>query len=211
MFAADVQNQLLEHLKRNSGLEARRPYLGMSAIAQCPRKLYFDFLEGKTNPTERDHLYCYSGYLFERDVFARLAAIGIVNFYGPLNDPANPRGVEVVASFDERFRGHTDGETVDGELLEIKSVNPLGFDKVRSLQRPKYEHFVQVQAYMRYGPWTHALLVYVNRDTFEHLVLHVARSERHGEQLEQKARALLAAIDARTPPACECERCPKSK
>lgn len=208
MFAKDIQTKLIEHLCRNSGLEARRPYLGMSAISGCPRKLYFEFLSGRAHAFEQDHLNCYNGYLFERDVYARLAAVGVVAHQGPLNDPANPRGREVVAPWDERFRGHTDGETVDGELIEIKSVNATGFEKMRQLQRARFAHLAQVQAYMRYGPWAHAFIVYVCRDSFEHLVLHVARSERHGGQLEDKARGILAAIDARTPPRCECDRCP---
>lgn len=193
----EVQAKLMEHLVQHSGLEPHRNYLGMSAIGQCPRKLYFDFVVGRTL-TERDHLMCYAGYLFEGDALARLAAAGICR----VEDRR-----ELVAPFDARFRGHTDGQTFDGELLEIKSVNAKIFERLRVDQRAKMDHFLQVQTYMRYGPWRKALVVYVSRETFEHLILPVAKNERYGQQMEGKAKRILGLIDAHTPPECECGFC----
>lgn len=206
MFAQDIQTKINEYLERNSGYERQRNYLGMSQIANCPRLQYLEFMQGRSVALQ-NHLDCYKGHLFEMDVYQRLVAMGIVEHYGPVNDPVNPRGKELVAPFDSRFRGHTDGETVDGELLEIKSVDVMALAKLRQMGRAKYAHFLQVQAYMRYGPWAHALIVYVCRDSFEHLVLHSARSKRHGDELEAKAIGVLEAIDAKQPPKCECDRC----
>lgn len=193
-----IHQQITAHLHQHSGLDARREYVGMSSIGRCPRQLYFAFVEGRPRPGDEAHRMCYAGYLFERDLKARLAATGI---YVPDSER------ELVAPFDARFRGHTDGATGDGELLELKSINDKGFERVAVSQRPKTEHALQVQTYLRYGPWTHALVVYVNRATFEHLVLRVAENTRVGLDMEQKAKRVLAAIDARQAPRCECGYC----
>lgn len=198
MIAKTVKLQLVEHLRTHSHFEQQRSYLGMSGIARCPRQQYFNFAQG-LHVTDADHARSYVGYLFEADVRARLADLCI---YKP-----DSAARELVAPFDDRFRGHIDGETMDDELLEIKSVNAMLFEKIEMSFRPKTEHVAQVQTYMRYGPWEHALIVYVDRDSFAHLVIHVAKQERIGEEMEQKAKKILAAIDRREPPACECNYC----
>jgi hypothetical protein len=113
---------------------------------------------------------------------------------------------ELMAPFDERFRGHIDGE-IEGDLLEIKSVDDLRFGHVMNLGRPFEEHVDQVQMYMRYGGYERALLVYKCRNTGDVLVKELARDERLGLALEEKAHLILAAVDAGEPPACTCGYC----
>lgn len=192
-----ILHALMQHLREHSGFETDRNYLGMSAIGQCPRRLYDAFVNGQ-EPTMDIHRMCYIGYLFERDARQRMTEAGL---YRP------PRVAELIAPFDERFRGHADGETIDGDLLELKSVSEEGLERVAAKGRGKVEHWLQVQTYMRYGPWQNAVIVYISRDSFRHFIVSALKDTHVGEKMEHKAKTVLAAIDARRPPACECGRC----
>jgi len=187
------------HLRENSGLEAHRPYVGMSAMAECELELYRRYL-GPRPVTDYQHAMCYLGYLFERDLKTRLADLG---YYRPGSER------ELLAPFDDRFRGHTEGETVEGALLEIKSVTENKLMRIRRDSRLPDSHFYQVQTYLRYGPYDEAVVVYVCRDTLEHHVQVSRRKEVVGEQMELKAQRVLAAIDAGVPPPCVCGKCPR--
>jgi hypothetical protein len=115
--------------------------------------------------------------------------------------------IEVVADFDSRLRGHVDGETVDGDLLEIKSVKRAKFETIRDTHMPLNEHFAQVQLYMKYGPWKKCWMVYVNRESMEHCVVKVDYLHTQAIKYEYKARRILAHIDSGILPACECRWC----
>lgn len=192
-----ILHALMQHLREHSGFEPDRNYLGMSAIGQCPHRLYAAFVNGREQ-TMDIHRMCYVGYLFERDARQRLTEAGL---YRP------PRVTELIAPFDARLRGHPDGETIDGDLLELKSVSEEIFERVVAKGRGKVEHWLQIQTYMRYGPWHSAVIVYISRDSFRHFVVGASKDTRAGEKMEHKAKMVLAAIDARRPPACECGRC----
>jgi hypothetical protein len=203
MDAMEIENRIMEDL-REHGTNERRSYLGMSGIGGCPRKLYFNFLNG---PDVDDDLirYSYTGYLHEYDLKKRLERIGV---YEPES------GAYLEAPFNPVFKGHEDGKTRPGvlssrrSLLEIKSVGDKGYREVVRTGRPKEEHRMQVQTYMRYDPETEeALLVYINRDNFLHKCFVVHKDELVGEAMEQKAKRVLEAIAARTPPPCECGWC----
>src|SRR5215208_5290958 len=115
MDTMTFQAKIDQHLKEHSGLNVKRDYLGISAIGKCPRKVVREYLHGKNTRdlTLQAHLMCYAGGLFERDVMRRLAEIGVAHI------PAleGEQQIEVVSALDPRFRGHVDGETVDGDLL----------------------------------------------------------------------------------------------
>lgn len=191
----ELENRLAKHVQLHSGLEVRA-YLGMSQVAKCARVSYDRFLNGEEH-SDFLHRMCYVGYLFEADVLRRMREMRI----------AVLDRREVVAGFDDRLRGHIDGVTPWGDLLEIKSVSTSKFDLICQQGRALHEHFDQVQLYMRYGGWKFAWVVYVCRESFEHKVIRVARSESRGLFLENKARLILAAIDARERPVCECGYC----
>lgn len=205
MQTDQILPELDKHLRRHSGLE-QRTYLGMSSIGYCPRKIYFDLTRGRSFD-DRDARMCYVGYLFERDLRERLITVGVLNHYGPLNDPKNPVGKELIAPFDNRFRGHTDGE-LDGEtLLEIKSVSLRRFEEVDYNGVCINEHYAQVQCYMRYGHYAHTVLIYVCRDSFQHMLFDIPYRFADGEVYEGKAKRILAALDRREAPRCTCQRC----
>lgn len=200
MDAMTFQNKIEEHLRLNSGLDLKRDYLGMSAIGKCPREIVREYLHGKSNVNLRAHQAAHVGYLIEDDVISRLWEMGIARM---LEDSQK----EVVASFDPRLRGHVDGETVDGDLLEIKTVTVAKFEKVKSSHLALTEHFAQVQLYMKYGRWQRCWVIYVCRDTFEHYVVKVNYLHTQGLKYEFKAQRILAHIDSGILPECECRYC----
>jgi len=178
----------------------QRDYLGMSQIGYCVREIYFRVTDGKT-PESAQNLNLrrlqYLGILYEQDAIARLEAQGV---------KIDARQRELVAPFDDRFRGHIDGE-IDGDLLEIKTVyNQRAIQRVRAhgvLSR----HSMQIQAYMRYGEYERAQVLYIARDSGQPWVVTVLRSEQTGEDVEAKARRILAALDRKRAPSCQCGKC----
>lgn len=202
MDATDIQQKLIDYTVTQSGAEDRR-YLGMSHIADCSRKLY-DSQTGPNRPWPLEaHLRCYAGYLWERDVKARLQALGLYL-------PGSER--ELVAMFDRRFVGHTDGEISGGEsgdlhLLEIKSTHQEKLERIIADRRLPIENYQQVQVYLRHGGYSLAYVVYVTRDSGQIHVIEVRPNVRLQADLDFKARRVLAAVDAGQPPKCECGRC----
>jgi hypothetical protein len=177
--------------------EQHRRYLGMSAISQCARYLYDTYLDGRDDPSRRTLQYCHEGYLHEQDIIERLEKASY---------QVSHRGAELVAEFDDRHRGHIDGYLPQANLLlEVKSVSPIRFDQVR--REPFPSHVAQVQAYLHYSGFRRALIVYKNRNNGD-LWTHIVHEDyQTGAMLEEKARRILARIDAGTPPPCTCGRC----
>jgi len=201
MDAKGLKENLCRALVEQSGLEKRRPYLGMSGIGRCQRELYWQFVDGKADMGDQAHWNCWLGYLFER---------GMVGLFGAGMAPAFG---EIVAGFDDRFRGHVDGETVYGDLVEIKSATWMGFRLIKK-RGPKEWHRAQVQMYLRHGGYERGFLVYVARDipagAWGGIPIWVFEERPDGEwadALDGKARRVLAAVDEGRAPACECGRC----
>jgi hypothetical protein len=193
----ELSTQVETFIQKHSNYDVKRDYLGMSGIGRCPRELY-DRYFNPPDPTPETYRNCYLGYMWEDEAKDILEGAKIFR-------PDSER--ELIAPFDPRFVGHTDGETTAGELLEIKSVNARGMDKVKSEGRAKRDHFLQVQTYMHYGHYRSALVAYVCRDPFEFHFVIVRAVASVGEQMERKAKAVLEAIDAKRRPACECRYC----
>lgn len=201
MNTKTLKRRLQQELCRQSGWEVRRDYLGMSSIGQCPRQLYHNYIAGRPID-EQSHWFCWTGYLHE-DAIVRL----LTN-----SAETQERGVEVVADFDDRFRGHVD-LVLDGDLVEIKSTGWDKFQKLRMGEPPRH-NVEQVQMYLCHGGWDVCHLVYVARDvpprewqglpfwTFE-----IRSNQSEIKRLNAKAKRVLLAIDRNVPPVCECGRC----
>lgn len=206
-----------------SGLEQKRDYLGMSQIARCPRLLYRMLTEGRAEEEldAQQHWYCWIGYLWEKAVVGLLWDEAVENLLNP-DIPAQvsvmSQNVEVVAIFDQRYRGHVDFEMdVDHgvmALVEIKSVYWGKWNRIRAQGRPELEHVAQVQAYMQHGYWNRAFIVYVARDVPHKAwagppfwVYEVEYVRTIGKALDAKARRILAAFDRGVAPACKCGKC----
>lgn len=183
----------------NSGHEADRDYLGMSQISRCPASLYDDLSGGRPGPGPGLSALLREGYLHQGDLERCLGELGL---FRP--------GRELVAAWDCRFRGHTDGELVDGdgvvELLEIKSLNAERFAWVREENRCFEEHYDQVQMYLLHGGYERGMVVYKCRESGRVWPVPVRGDAERQAQLETKARLVLAALDEGRRPACTCGR-----
>ncbi|HZQ06056.1 MAG TPA: hypothetical protein VFD70_05710 [Anaerolineae bacterium] len=217
MQPSRVNELVTQAIRETSGLVTHRPYLGMSQIARCSRQLYFDFVEGREHQSDRAHQNCKRGYLIEGEFKTMLAAMGVIRVVTGFPAQDHETGAllygcerEIIAPFDSRFRGHTDGETVDGDLLEIKSMTQEKFEKALQLNRIDVAHYWQVQAYMRYGEYSTAIVEYVSSETFDHHAFRIAINPRLGAEMEAKAKAILAAIDTHNAPRCECGKCQRN-
>jgi hypothetical protein len=194
-----LEDKLEAHLRIHSGLDAHRSYLGMSDVAKCARQAYDRFVDG-AELNDYHHRMSYVGYLFEQDILRNMREIRV----------ATLDRRELVAGFDDRLRGHIDGVTAWGDLLKIKSLTLSKFSLICQQARALHEHNDQVQLYMRYGGWRYAWIVYVCRETYERKVFRVRYDEARAAALEVKAMLILAAIDRRERPKCECGYCKKS-
>lgn len=196
MDTITFQNKLTEYITQHSGLELKRDYLGISKIADCPRRAALEYRNGIT-PTEESHRNSFMGYEQEARVLQIVGAVGMLRRVN----------VEVVAPFDNRLRGHLDGDVSDTDLIEIKSVSLSKFQKIRESKRALTRHYIQVQLYMQYGGYKRAWIIYRCRETYEHEVICVEHSHNSAMKYEGKARRILAAIDSDEIPACECGYC----
>lgn len=184
----------------DDGMDVYQPrsYLGMSHIADCPRSLYRFMKNGSRPPSLTTARYCHEGLLHEADIIDRMRIAGVV-----VEDCQR----ELVAPFDERFRGHIDGAIGD-LLIEIKSISAN--DRLDRIKRdgPMPAHLWQVQAYMRYGGYDLAYVVYKVRATGSLWIVPVPIEHSIGRRIESQAQRILDAVDGRGPvPDCTCGRC----
>lgn len=196
MNATQIQRWLKEQIEIHSGLDQHRDYFGISKIGDCPHHAVIEYLKGM-QISEEAHRMCFAGYEHERSILELLAWAGCAKLLT----------VEVIAPFDQRFRGHIDSLTISDDLLEIKSVSTQKFQQVIEASKPLKKHAMQVQLYMRYGHWRQAFVVYRNRETYEHYVCRVPYFEESARRYEEKAIRILACIDRGEIPPCECGWC----
>lgn len=196
MDITQIQTKIDIEIAKQSGLQQHRPYLGISKISDCPRRAVYEYLHG-IRMSETAHRMSFAGYEHERSIISLLVGAGI----------AKVEYVEVVAPFDPRFKGHIDAQTMQGDLIEIKSVSTIKYSEVVRTQKALRKHWEQVQLYMRYGGWLHTYVVYRARENYMHKVIHVHYHAHQAEILEQRAKRLLEFIDAGKLPACECGHC----
>jgi hypothetical protein len=198
MDAKLLKEMLAVWSEQHCGHEDRSAYLGMSGIARCPRVLYYGMTIPGRPPLGDTALRLLAGNEWERLIIARLTAMQVLD---------TDRSLEVVARFDSRFRGHLDAVIKDGTLLEIKSTVQEDLERIVTQRSPKSHHLKQVSMYLEHGNFARGIILYVARDTGHLFALNVPRIENLIQQLNDKARRVLAAVDACVPPACECGQC----
>ena len=196
MDTKTLLNTINDQIEKQSGLDQNRDYLGISKIGKCPRAVYREYING-IEIFPDSHRMCFAGYQQEKSILGLLTADGIISQVG----------IEVVAPFDPRLKGHVDAVSNDKELIEIKSSTRRTFDKILETHRCSSEHFTQIQLYMRYGGWDTTFVIYRCRETYRHEVIKVPYISHTAERFENKAKMILEHIDRKEPPACECGRC----
>jgi hypothetical protein len=198
MNSSHVSENLLTGIRSFSGHAERRDYVGVSNIGKCPRQAYMDIVHG-VPATDFAVRMGYAGRLFEVGVRSLLGIAGLLDVHGIDS--------QVVCPSNSLVKGHVDGISVDGDLIEIKSVSTRKWEVIAYKNRPMYEHRDQVLLYMHFGGWRNCLLIYVCRETLEHRVFDVPYERPLAVALERKILALAEAVQAGEPPACECKKC----
>ncbi len=184
--------------EQDCGHEPHRHYLQMSQIDRCPRALYRLMVSGGDQPDRATLIKFQAGFVWEREILRRLRALELLD---------EQHGLSVHASFDDRFQGHVDAVLTDRTLVEIKSTVAEDLQRLIAQNTVKRPHMMQVQMYMEHGRFPRAVLFYVARDTGLMHAWNVPRIDALVMELNDKARRVLAAIDAHCPPVCECGRC----
>lgn len=200
--ARDLKAAIVEATRESSGFIPHRSYLGMSRIGYCPCQLYFELLQEQPPLQDGSYWRSWLGLVLENAVGDLLDLQ--VERYAP----------ELIASFDNRFKGHVDFHTPDEQLLiEFKTVTWNAFHRIRVESVYPDSHAAQVQAYLQHGPWQQAVLVYMARDIPNDRQGHIPLwtfdiypDQTIGESLDAKARMVLDAYDARVAPNCTCGR-----
>ncbi|MBX7047261.1 MAG: hypothetical protein K1X86_15635 [Ignavibacteria bacterium] len=193
----NLYHNIHQVIKTNSGFDSHRNYIGLSGIADCPVEITRRYFSGST-PTLNDHLNAYRGYFLEKEIKKILECAGI-------RKPNSDR--ELTAPFDNRIKGHTDGETLDGKLLEIKTWRKDKFDRVKQEGKVPYKIFAQCNGYMGFGGYKETLLVIVSTETFEFHLHELKFSSREFTKQEEKLKQLLWYLDNETVPVCTCGKC----
>lgn len=190
----NLQTQLIEYTIHHPRLEPHRDYLGLSGIGDCPRVLYDKYMRqaGNAEHAPDRALYFYMGYAMEDDIVARLKAVGD---YQP--------GIEL-SLYNGLVKGHTDG-SINGELLEVKSV-ALAEHLPKDGRLPRRVYW-QVQAYLFYGGFHRAQVVYVARENGQMVVIDCEANPAMGGKIAKKVAGLVRAVKDGRRPACECGRC----
>lgn len=195
-----IQQSIEAHIEAHSRFETRRDYVSMSQLGNCATQVALDYLNGYTVDAHT-HRMCYAGYQQEELIRVLLMDVGVI---APAYWVGTGPGVEFTAPFDERLKGHPDGISVDGEIVEIKSVSKNQFKKVEEKERALWKHFVQCQMYMHYSQYKRALVIYRCRDDYQHKVIAMDYNRKMAQQFEQRAKLILKAIDGGYLPDCEC-------
>jgi len=170
------------------------PYFGMSQLGRCPRALYQELAGGwKQPPGLAGRRRMHEGRLHQADILERLSSAGI----------EVARSWHELVALDGRLTGHI-RELVEGELLEIHSVEDDDvLERIRE-RGPRPYDVAQIQAYCHFGHFERALVVYKSRASGRVWVVWVRYDAEVGARLEAKARMILAALDSGVEPECDC-------
>lgn len=193
----DLNKAIDNYISQNSGFDTKRVYLGMSSVGDCQRKQVQAFLNGMV-PDMKTHRMAMRGYRMEKIANEILIGSGIMK-------PDSQR--VLYAPFDKRLEGHTDGESVNGELIEIKSKIQRKFDEIVATGRLTSREFNQIQCYMKYGDYKEAIVFIICPESFDTYTLRMHAYKHIQDRIEEKALRVLEFIDKKVLPPCECGRC----
>lgn len=213
MNSTNLMNQMIDRFRDElTPHRDHRGYVGMSGIGGC---LYDLYMRAKHNIPSDDRLRWY-GWMGQVHEAAVKRLLGLeADAMGTFLGRPNPEH-ELIADFDDRYRGHYDAKMPDGTLVEIKSVNWRKFQQV--CQRGAFDkHVAQVQAYMAHGGFDHCVIVYVCRDVPHRALfsptpplwtVDVELDAGFACALDEGAIGVLLALDGDIdPPLCTCGYC----
>lgn len=99
-----------------------------------------------------------------------------------------------------RLAGSMDGLLSDGSGFELKTTNGFAYASIMKKGEPKWEHLMQVHAYMKALDINEFSVVYENRDNLQWREFRVKQRNDVMEALESLMEELLDAIDGEIMP-----------
>lgn len=178
-------HERLDRQMIKDGHNPHRRYLGMSQIHRGEKDIIDSMKQGVELDAYQLRIHGV-GYVFERIIKEKLTKAGVM-----IVDSER----ELVAGFDNRFRGHTDGDLVDGSVVDVKSTVEEKLKRIEADRRLPNAHYVQAQMYMYHGGYDRAMIVYVARDTGRILVRSVKYDGKTAGFYNEKAKRILSALD----------------
>ena len=174
-----------------------RNHLGASLIGRnCPRQLWYSFRWYKQPLYDARMIRLFNrGHLEEARFIAALLSAGVM-VYQQDKDGKQYR----FSDHKGHFCGSCDGIAVDIPdapkdpcLLEFKTHNSKSFKKVSSegVRNSKFEHYVQMQIYMKQMGLYHALYCAVDKDTDEFYFELVEYDPETAEQYTDRAQKII--------------------
>jgi hypothetical protein len=201
--ATDI-NQLINAVLDAGALteerEARRPYLGASAIgSECLRKVQLDWQRDSIHPARTKRIFA-RGHAFEEITVKALAQAGFRMERGTTRT-----GFSAV---DGLFRGHCDGILLEGPLFlkypaiwEHKCLGSSGWKKIEKdgLKKAYPVYAAQIALYQAYLDLTEhpALFTAVNADNCEILHELVPFDAEEAQRASDRAVAVIRAVQHR--------------
>ncbi len=162
LSANELHKLLDEETYRQCGHEERKGQLSMSWL-HLPEEEIIDKVLNGCAMDDRSKLKLYQGTYAERGIRERLSSL--------LNSTSllctQPK---VLTAYDGRLTGHTDG-SIDDALVEIKSVpDEYALAQTRSKGKLPFKVFCQINAYMLWGKYKRAFVIYESREEGLHWV-----------------------------------------
>lgn len=139
---------------------ATADYFHPSAIGQCMRKLWFQRMKAPDNGEQTGAEHTRMHLIFEIGTYAHVMLQNLIERAGMLERREVPIRNDI-----KKILGHADGILkIDGKraLLEIKTINTLGFGK---LLEAKPEHIEQATVYMEELKLDLAIILYFDKNT----------------------------------------------
>ena len=190
-----------EHWKRSGSSEGKRHYLGGSMVgSHCDRKLWYDFRHmTEENFDGRLYRLFNRGHREEFTFVDELRAAGV-----EVHDVA-PNGEQFgFKAIGGHVAGHMDGagkgllENPEAwHVLEFKTHSSKSFKELqkKGVHDSKFQHYAQMQLYMKWSKMSYAYYLAVNKDNDELYSECFTYDEDAANALEAKAERIVTSQD----------------
>ncbi len=145
------------YLERERDKKRNRVHFYVTDAGKCPRAIFFNFKRVSQEEIGADKLRVFEHGNYIQDMTLR-----------PLFSKGVIRATEVYIPPQEIISGRADAiVSIDGVpyVVDVKSIS--GRLNMNKMDKPKIEHYYQVQLYLHYFKIQKGILLYVNKDTQE--------------------------------------------
>lgn len=155
-----------------------------SSLGMCNRRVLYGYHGAQQDPTPVDSLdLMFIGTTMHRQWQWEGLTAGYM------------RDVEVWTTDEARLGGSMDAVLDDGSIFELKTMRSQVYSRLASEPAPKFEHLLQIEAYMRCSGRTQASVLYQDRDSGQTREYRVLSSPYHSDKLDELLERLDYHVD----------------